>query len=157
MALRLSIVLGNGGALNPIVNMARLGVGGRQGGGGQRVSWVHVDDVYRAIRFVMEHRELDGPINVAAPQVVTNAELMRAVRQRFGGLGPRVGVAMPARLLRVGAAVIRTEEEMVLKSRWVDAERLRDAGFVFEHPRLGEALDEIATHTPHGLLPVPLG
>lgn len=157
VALRLTIVLGNGGALNPIVNMARLGVGGRQGDGAQQVSWVHVDDVYRAVRFIIERRDIAGPVNVAAPQVVTNAQLMRAVRERFGGLGRRLGVVMPARLLDVGAAVIRTESEMVLKSRWVDSQVLREAGFEFEYPTLDGALDEIVTHTPRGLLPVPLG
>lgn len=157
VALRLSIVLGSGGALNPMVNLARLGAGGRHGDGGQRVSWVHIDDVRRAVRFIIDTPSLAGPINVAAPQVVTNAELMHAVRERFGGVGARLGVALPACLLDAGALLIRTESEMVLKSRWVESQRLREAGFTFTYPSLDAALDEIAPHTPRGWLPVPLG
>lgn len=157
VALRLTIVLGNGGALNPMINLARMGFGGRHGDGEQRVSWVHIDDVYRAVRFVIETPTLDGPINVAAPQVVTNTELMEAIRRRFGGLGARMGVRLPKHLLDAGGIVIRTESEMVLKSRWVDSRRLTEAGFTFEFPTLDAALDEIVPHTPRGLLPVPLG
>ena len=157
VALRLTIVLGHGGALNPMINLARLGLGGRHGDGGQRVSWAHVDDVYRAVRFAIARPDLDGPLNVAAPQVVTNAELMEAIRRHFGGLGRRIGMPLPAPLLEMGAVVIRTEAEMVLKSRWVASTRLREAGFEFAHPDLDEALADIARSTPRGLLPVPLG
>lgn len=155
VALRMAIVLGaGGGAINPLINLARLGLGGRQGDGGQEFSWVHVDDVVRAIRHLVEHREIAGPVNVAAPQVVTNAELMATLRAHFG---PGWGAPCPSWLLEAGARIIRTEAELVLKSRWVEAAVLRDSGFAFAHPELDEALGAIAGDTRAGLLPVTLG
>lgn len=155
VALRMTIVLGPGGALNPLVNLARIGFGGRQGDGGQRVSWVHVDDVYRAVRFAIEHDEISGPLNVAAPEVVTNTQFMTAVRRAFAG--QRAGVPLPAWSLDAGAGVIRTESELVLKSRWVVSQKLLEAGFTFEFPTLDAALAVIAEHTRRGLLPVQVG
>lgn len=85
VALRMSIVLGpGGGALNPFINLARLGFGGPMGDGGQRFSWAHVDDVVAAITYAYDHPELGGPVNVAAPEVLTNAETMRHVRTILG-------------------------------------------------------------------------
>jgi uncharacterized protein (TIGR01777 family) len=155
VALRMAIVLGaGGGALNPFINLARLGFGGPMGDGDQRFSWVHVDDVAAAITYAFEHPEISGPVNVAAPEVVTNAEMMRQVRAT---LGRSRGVPLPAWALEAGARIIRTETELVLKSRWVDSRVLRESGFEFAHPTLSVALDQIAGHTPRGLLPVALG
>ncbi|VXB10447.1 TIGR01777 family oxidoreductase [Aeromicrobium sp. 9AM] len=155
VALRMSIVLGpGGGALNPFINLARMGFGGRMGDGGQKFSWAHVDDVVAAVTYAFEHPEISGPVNVAAPEVVTNAEMMRQVRD---ALGRHRGLPLPAWALEAGARVIRTEAELVLKSRWVDSRVLRESGFEFAHPSLADALDQIAGHTPRGLLPVALG
>ena len=155
VALRMSIVLGaGGGAINPIINLARLGFGGRMGDGRQVFSWVHVDDVVAAILHVYDRPEIAGPVNVATPHPVTNAELVREVR---AALGRPWGVPTPAAVLEVGARVIRTEPELVLKSRWVHPGVLLGSGFAWEHPRLPEALSQIADHTRRGLLPVALG
>lgn len=155
VALRMSIVLGaGGGAINPIINLARLGFGGRMGDGGQKVSWVHVDDVVGAVLHLVEHPEISGPVNVAAPEVVTNGELMAQVRAT---MGRRVGLPEPAWLLEVGARIIRTEAELVLKSRWVASDVLKGSGYAFSHETLESALDDIASRTPRGLLPVALG
>jgi hypothetical protein len=155
VALRMSIVLGaGGGAVNPIINLARLGFGGRMGDGGQKVSWVHVEDVVGAVLHLVEHPEISGPVNVAAPEVVTNAELMAGVRT---AMGRRVGLPELAWLLELGARIIRTETELVLKSRWVASDVLRDSGHVFAHETLESALEDIASRTPRGLLPVALG
>ncbi|AWB93180.1 TIGR01777 family oxidoreductase [Aeromicrobium chenweiae] len=155
VALRMTIVLGaGGGAINPFINLARIGFGGRMGDGAQRFSWVHVEDVARSIVHLHGHPELSGPVNVAAPEVVMNAELMRRVRTT---LGRRRGLPEPQWLLEMGARIIRTEAELVLKSRWVASRALVDSGFVFEHETLQSALDEIAGRTPRGLLPVALG
>jgi uncharacterized protein (TIGR01777 family) len=155
VALRMSIVLGaGGGALNPFINLARLGFGGPMGDGEQRFSWVHVDDVVAAITYVFEHPEISGPVNVAAPGVVSNADMMREVRAT---LGRQWGVPLPAWALEAGSRIIRTEAELVLKSRWVDSLVLRESGFEFTHPALSGALDQIAGDTPRGLLPVALG
>ncbi|MEV7397214.1 TIGR01777 family oxidoreductase [Aeromicrobium sp. NPDC092404] len=155
IALRMSIVLGaGGGALNPFINLARLGFGGPMGDGGQKLSWVHVDDVAAAITYAHEHRDISGPVNLAAPEVVSNAEMMRQVRTT---LGRSRGLPLPTWALEAGARVIRTEPELVLKSRWIDSRVLREAGFTFAHPTLSSALDQVAGRTPRGLLPVALG
>jgi uncharacterized protein (TIGR01777 family) len=155
VALRLSIVLGaGGGAINPIINLARLGLGGRMGDGGQKFSWVHVDDVVGAVLHLVDHPDIAGPVNVAAPDVVTNAELMAQMRD---ATGRRAGLPEPAWLLEVGARIIRTEAELVLKSRWVASDLLLASGYAFTHETLGSALDEIMGRTPPGLLPVALG
>ncbi len=136
--LRITIVLGSdGGVMRPFNNLARLGLGGRMGDGGQKFSWVHVEDVFRAVLFLHEHREITGPVNIAAPEVVTNAALMSAVRRT--NRAP-LGLPTPAWLLTMGAVLIRTETELVLKSRWVAAKKLQDAGFSWKHPDLNGAL-----------------
>lgn len=155
IALRMTIVLGaGGGAINPLINLARIGFGGRMGDGGQKVSWVHVDDVVGAILHLHRRPEISGPVNVVAPDVVTNAELMAQVR---GSMGRRAGLPEPRWLLEAGARIIRTEAELVLKSRWVAADVLHGSGYEFAHPTLASALTEIAGRTPRGLLPVALG
>lgn len=154
VALRMTIVLGAGGALNPMIDLARLGLGGRMGDGGQRLSWVHVDDVVDAILHLHGRPDVSGPVNVAAPEVLTNAEFMASVRDVFGR---GTGLPAPAWLLEAGARVIRTEAELVLKSRWVASDVLRATGFAFEHGMLDDALRHIARETPRGLLPVALG
>lgn len=155
VALRMAIVLGaDGGAVNPFINLARIGFGGRMGDGEQVFSWVHVDDVVRAVLHLVEHAEVSGPVNVASPRPVTNAELMRLVRTT---MGRRHGLPEPRWLLEAGARVIRTEAELVLKSRWVEPRVLVESGFTFEHETLQSALEQIASRTRRGLLPVALG
>jgi uncharacterized protein (TIGR01777 family) len=155
VALRMSIVLGpGGGAVNPLIDLARVGLGGRMGDGGQVFSWAHVDDVAGAIEHLVAHPEISGPVNVATEDHVTNAALMAAVRR---AVGRRHGVPTPAWLLELGARVIRTEPELVLKSRWVDPRVLRESGYVFAHPTLDGALADVVDRSPRGLLPVQLG
>lgn len=155
IALRMTIVLGaGGGAINPFINLARIGFGGRMGDGRQRFSWVHVDDVVRAVVHLHGHDEIAGPVNLAAPEVVSNDELMRQVRCT---MGRRHGLPEPRWLLEAGARIIRTEAELVLKSRWVESRVLRETGFEFAYPELEGALRQIAEHTRRGLLPVALG
>ena len=140
--LRISIVMGpGGGVMRPFNNLARLGLGGRMGDGAQKYSWVHVDDLFRAVLFLHLHRSITGPVNIAAPEVVTNAGLMAAVRHVH-----RVpyGLPTPAWLLTLGAVLIRTETELVLKSRWVSSRKLNDAGFQWTSPTLAGALADIA-------------
>jgi uncharacterized protein (TIGR01777 family) len=139
VAMRTAITLGDGSALRPLVNLARLGVGGAQAGGRQRFSWIHLDDVFRAMRF-LETSDLDGPVNLASPHPSTNGEVMAAIRKV---LGVPFGIPLPRFALELGAIAIRTETELILKSRWVLPERLLDAGFVFEFPELEPALRDI--------------
>ena len=143
--LRIAIALGAGGVMSPLRNLARLGLGGPMGPGTQKFSWIHVEDLFRAVLFVHEHGELTGPVNAASPYPVDNRELMSLVRQ---SLGVPFGVPTPAWLLEAGAVLIRTQTELVLKSRWVEPRKLLDAGFAFEHPTLAGALNQIANAHP---------
>lgn len=161
VALRSTIVLGHGGVLEPLKGLARLGLGGAQYDGRwpvsaarraagtghfpgarrgrQRFSWVHIDDVARIIDFVEQTPSLEGPVNAAAPNPVDNVEFMATVRRV---LGARVGPPMPRWMLELGAIGIRTETELILKSRWVLPEKLTAAGFEFRYPDLEHAVRE---------------
>ncbi|MGX1586155.1 epimerase [Microbacterium sp. NPDC055502] len=159
VALRSAIVLGDGGVLGPLRTLARLGLGGpqydgrwpvsrarREAGtahrfgarrGRQRFSWIHLEDVARIVEFLEQTPALEGPVNAASPNPVDNVAVMAAVRR---ALGVRLGPPTPRWMLELGAIGIRTETELVLKSRWVLPEKLRAAGFTFRHPDLDEAL-----------------
>ncbi len=159
VALRSTIVLGEGGVLGPLRDLARIGLGGAQHDGWwpaskarraagtahlpgakhgrQRFSWVHLDDIGRIIDFIEDHPELEGPVNAAAPHPVDNTTFMATVRRV---LGVRIGPPMPRWMLELGAIGIRTETELILKSRWVLPEKLTDAGFEFTYPTLEPAV-----------------
>lgn len=144
VALRMAITFGDGSALAPLVALARLGLGGPQlggpsGGGRQRFSWVHLDDVFGALRF-LETSELDGPVNITSPHPSTNREVMATIRRV---LGVPFGVPLPRFALELGSRLIGSETELILKSRWVLPERLVDAGFEFRYPDLEPALRQI--------------
>jgi uncharacterized protein (TIGR01777 family) len=145
VALRMAIVLGDGSALTPLVMLTRLGFGGAQFGGKtrgarQRFSWVHIEDVHRAVEFLSTSREVGDTVNVSSPNPVENRELMATLRRV---LGVRLGIPLFGWMLEAGAFAIRTETELLLKSRWVVPTRLLAAGFEFEFPRLEGALRDI--------------
>ncbi|MDR0269965.1 TIGR01777 family oxidoreductase [Paenibacillus sp.] len=141
VALRIAIVLGrSGGVMIPYQNLVRFGLGGVQGPGSQMFSWIHIEDILGIILFLRDHPELGGVFNVSSPNPVSNRELMQQLRQ---SLKKRFGLASPAWLLEMGARLIQTETELILKSRWVIPERLEQAGYPFQYPTLNEALREI--------------
>ena len=149
VALRMAIVLGDGSALTPLLALARVGLGGTQyggktRGGRQMFSWIHIDDVYRAVRFIQNTPSIDGPINVSSPNPVQNRELMATLRRVVGA---RFGVPLFRWMLELGSIAIRTESELLIKSRWVVPTRLLDEGFEFEYPNLEPAVRQI-TATP---------
>ncbi|RKN86248.1 TIGR01777 family oxidoreductase [Paenibacillus ginsengarvi] len=140
-ALRIAIVLGkDGGVLNPFKNLVAFGLGGAQGPGNQMFSWIHVEDLFRIVLFIMEHKELEGIINCASPHPVTNRELMSEMRSV---LNKKFGLPSPRWLLEIGALVIRTETELLLKSRWVIPERLQRHGFAFQFSHIQGAIQDI--------------
>lgn len=140
VALRTSIVLGkNGGALTPIKTLAKLGMGGKQGDGKQKFSWIHVDDFVRSIEYIISNTDLHGPINIVAPKPTNNTKLMQEVRKAVG-IG--FGLPSPKWLLEIGAVLIRTETELIIKSRNVIPTKLLNAGFTFQYPTLKSALAE---------------
>jgi hypothetical protein len=141
----MAIVLGDGSALAPLVMLTRFGLGGTQyggktRGGRQRFSWVHIRDVYRAIEFLAAHSDVGDTVNVSSPNPVQNRELMATLRRV---LGVRFGIPLFGWMLGLGAFAIRTETELLLKSRWVVPTRLLAAGFEFEFPDLEGALRDI--------------
>ena len=145
VALRMAIVLGDGSALTPLLTLARLGLGGTQyggksGGGRQRFSWIHIDDVYRAIRFIAADPAIEGTINVSSPGPVQNRDLMATLRRVVGA---RFGLPLTRWMLEIGAFAIQSETELLLKSRWVLPTRLQAAGFEFDYPALEPALRQI--------------
>ncbi|MDQ1552645.1 MAG: uncharacterized protein QOD50_2067, partial [Actinomycetota bacterium] len=145
VALRMAIVLGDGSALTPLVRLARLGFGGPQFGGKtsgarQRFSWVHIEDVHRAIEFLSGSPDVGDTVNVSSPNPVENRELMATLRRV---LRVRIGIPLFSWMLEAGAFAMRTETELLLKSRWVVPTRLLAAGFEFEFPRLEGALRDI--------------
>jgi len=162
VAMRTAIVLGDGSALLPLLRLARLGMGGahldgrwpasaarRKAGtyhafgarwGRQHFSWVHLDDVVGSLRFLAENSQLAGAVNITSPNPSDDATLMRTIRRV---LGVPFGLPLPRWALELGSAAIRTETELVLKSRWVLPERLLEAGYRFRHPDLEEAIRQI--------------
>ena len=116
--LRTSIVMSpaRGGAFAIMLGLVRRGLGGRMGDGRQYVSWIHEDDLVRAVRWLIERDTLAGPVNLAAPEPLPNAEFMRVLRRAWG---IRFGLPAPEWVLGIGAFFLRTETELILKSRRV--------------------------------------
>jgi len=133
VALRTAMVMtpARGGVFDYLSWMARLGLGGPVAGGGQYVSWIHGEDFVRAVTFVIEREDLDGPVIVAAPDPVPQRALMRSLRNAWGR---RLGLPATRLMAEVGAFALRTDTELLLKSRRVQPARLLDAGFTFTYP-----------------------
>lgn len=141
IALRIAIVLGKGGGvMTPYQNLVRFGLGGSQGKGSQKFSWIHIEDLYRIILFLNDNKELKGIFNCSAPHPVSNQELMGELRKT---MNVPFGLPSPKWILEIGSRVIKTETELVLKSRWVIPERLEREGFVFKFQTLDQTLQSI--------------
>lgn len=170
VALRMAIVLGDGPATATLLRLARLGIGGAQhdgwgfphrryrgigrhpsgddrarthrSRGRQRFSWIHIDDVIGAIRFIRDTPQIDGPLNLAAPHPTDNHTLMRTLRRVVGA---PVGIPAARFMLEPAMWALRTEPELVLKSRWVLPERLTEAGHSFAFDELEPTLRDVAS------------
>jgi hypothetical protein len=142
IALRTAMVLGLGkNSVFPVLRrLARLGLGGKMGDGKQYVSWMHQADYCRAIEWLIAHDEFSGPVNLVAPQPVPNQEMMRLLRRACG-----VPFGLPATrwMLEVGAFLLRTETELLIKSRRVVPGRLLNSGFSFRFPTLALAFEDL--------------
>jgi hypothetical protein len=142
VALRTAIVMNPapGGAFSILLNLVRFSLGGAQGNGRQFVSWIHALDFVRAVEFLIARDDIDGPVNIAAPNPLPNSEFMAALREAYGMPN---GIPAPAPLLELAAFLLRTETELVLKSRRVVPARLLDAGFDFQFPWWPEAAEDL--------------
>lgn len=129
-----------GGVFDTLLTLVRRGLGGQAGDGRQYVSWIHDVDFVRAVRWLIARDDVRGAVNVAAPAPLPNADFMRALREAAG-----VPIGLPAArwMLELGAVAMRTETELILKSRRVVPGRLLAEGFVFEHPEWPEAARDL--------------
>lgn len=142
VALRTAMVMSpdRGGVFDYLSWMARLGLGGPVAGGGQYVSWIHMRDFCRAVDLLIERRDLDGPVNLAAPGPLPQRDLMRELRRAWGG---RPGLPATRAMAALGAWALRTDTELLLKSRRVVPGRLLEAGFSFDYPDWPEAVSDL--------------
>ena len=142
VALRTSMVLGLGrNSVFPVLRrLTKFGLGGRQGSGKQFVSWIHAEDFCRAVEWIIAHDDLFGPINQCSPNPLPNAEMMKLFREVCG-----VPIGLPATewMLEIGAFFLRTETELIFKSRRVVPGRLLQSGFQFGFPTFREALENL--------------
>ena len=133
VALRSAITLSPdpGGAFDTLLGLVRRGLGGRAGDGRQFMSWIHDEDFVAAVRWLIDRDHIDGAVNVASPNPLPNAEFMRLLRE---GCGAPFGLPATKWMLEIGAVFMRTETELILKSRRVVPARLLQNGFVFTYP-----------------------
>jgi NAD dependent epimerase/dehydratase family enzyme len=122
---------GRGGVLDVLLGLTRFGLGGTIAGGRQFISWIHDRDFSRAVELLVARDDLDGPVNLASPGPLPQRDFMRELR---GAWGARVGLPAAKWMVEVGAFFLRTDTELVLKSRRVVPARLLAAGFSFDFP-----------------------
>lgn len=147
--MRSAIVLGlgAGGIFETLLRLVRLGLGGRAGSGRQYVSWIHEQDFVAAVSWLLQRDDLAGAVNIAAPHPLTNAEFMGVLRRSWG---TPLGLPATRPMLELGAALMRTETELILKSRRVVPRRLLDSGFSFRYPEWPQAAAELIARQREG-------
>jgi NAD dependent epimerase/dehydratase family enzyme len=123
-----------------LLRLVRFGLGGRAGNGKQFVSWIHDHDFTQAVLWLIHHEELTGPINLAAPNPLPNSEFMQILRKVWGA-----SIGLPAMnwMLELGAFLLRSETELILKSRRVVPGILLNSGFTFDFATWSDAADDL--------------
>lgn len=129
-----------GGIFDTLLGLVQRGLGGTAGDGKQYVSWIHELDFVRAVRWLIEADDVSGPVNLTSPYPLPYADFMRALRE---AVGQRIGLPAARWMLELGAVFMRTETELVLKSRRVVPGLLLTRGFTFTHPEWPEAAHEL--------------
>ena len=153
VALRSAMTLSPdpGGVFDTLLSLVRHGLGGSAGDGRQFMSWIHYEDFVAATRWLIDHEEVAGVVNVAAPNPLPNAQFMQILREAAG-----VPLGLPASkwMLEVGAVFLRTETELILKSRRVVPTRLIEHGFEFSFPTWRDAARDLCEQwkSRHGSL-----
>lgn len=146
VALRSSMTMSpdSGGVFSVLLGLVRAGLGGTEGSGEQYVSWIHDRDYCRAIDFLLAHEEISGAVNLTSPNPLPNQEFMRSLRRAWG-----MSIGLPATvwMLEIGAFFLRTETELILKSRRAVPTVLLNHGFQFDFPHwAGAAADLVARY-----------
>jgi uncharacterized protein (TIGR01777 family) len=140
--MRSAIVMSprQGGPFDMLLRLVRFGLGGRFGDGKEYVSWIHDQDFVRTMDWLIQHEELAGPVNLAAPNPLPNSQFMQTLRKAWG-----IPFGLPATewMLELGAFVLRSETELMLKSRRVIPTRLLQSGFTFQFPTWAEAAGDL--------------
>ena len=142
--LRSAVILSpdRGGIFDTILRLVRRGLGGTAGDGKQYVSWIHDEDFVRAVYWLLNRRDMAGSVNLASPNPLPNREFMAALRRAWG---IRVGLPASRLMLEVGAVFMKTETELLLKSRRVVPSRLLARGFTFRFPDWPNAARDLCT------------
>jgi len=142
VALRSAMVMSvePGGVLEVLLRLVRTGLGGAWGSGRQYMSWIHEEDFVRAVEFLIEREEIATAVNLAAPYPLPNEQFLSHLRNAWG-----ISVGLPANdwMLEIGAFLLRTETELLLKSRRVVPGILQNHGFAFRFPEWSEAARDL--------------
>ena len=136
----MTMSVGAGGIFDVLLSLVRRGLGGACGSGKQFVSWIHGTDFVRALYWLIDRDGLSGPVNIAAPNPLPNAEFMRELRRAWGA---RIGLPAARWMLELGAVFLRTESELILKSRRVTPGTLLRSGFEFQFPAWRQAASDL--------------
>lgn len=140
--MRAAMIMGAGkdGIFDTLLGLVKIGLGGTAASGGQYISWIHEQDFIRSVYWLIEHDELSGPINLASPNPLPNKEFMRVLREAWG---IKVGLPAAEFMLAIGAFFMRSETELILKSRRVVPRKITDDGFAFDFPNWREAAGDL--------------
>ncbi len=151
IVLRSAMVMSpdRGGIFDTLLRLVRFGLGGPAGGGAQFISWIHGDDFVRSIYYLLECERIEGPVNICAPNPLPNAQFMRDLRVAWGA---RLGLPASAWMIEIGTYFLRTESELVLKSRRVVPGRLLEDGFKFTFPQWQDAAKHLCASWRGGKL-----
>ena len=141
IALRTSVVLGrNKGAFPSLLRLTRLGLGGKVGNGKQFFSWIHIEDYFRIVEFLIQNVSVNGIVNCTSPSPLSNAELMQRMRNKAK---VPFGLPAPEFAVRIGAFFIGTESSLLLNSTNIYPELLLNAGFSFEFGDIDAAIADL--------------
>ncbi len=147
VALRTSLVLGKeGGALKPLLTLSQFGLGGTQASGNQIMSWIHIEDYFRIVLFLLEHEGIYGVYNCSSPNPVSNKEFMSTIRRI---LNIPIGLPAPAWIIGIGARIIGTESSLILNSSYLLPKKLMNSKFRFTYPELEKALFNLLLVNEH--------
>jgi uncharacterized protein (TIGR01777 family) len=129
-----------GGVFDILLRLVRFGLGGTVGDGRQFVSWIHEIDFIRAVRWLIDREHLDGAVNLSAPEHLPQREFMAILRRAWG---VPFGLSATKGMMEIAAFLLRTESELILKSRRVMPRRLLVDGFAFQYPDWHDAAEEL--------------
>lgn len=141
VALRTTIVLGNEGGAFPVMKkLAKWFLGGKQGTGNQMISWIHIQDFNRTVEHVLNHAEIEGVINIGSPNPMRNRVFMKKLQK---ACNRPFGLSATKGMLELGARIIKTETELILKSRFIEPEKLTNTGFDYQFPTIDLAFADL--------------